>query len=138
MVVTEKEYLTNNWVGDPKDRRRYSMSDFKRLAHAIWNCKYHIVWCPKYRFKVMKGAIQKSVKEIISQLCEWKKLEILELNVLEDHVHLIISIPHHINSTEVRSNGNCKKISAWNNSNSGNKSYPFRVTFYSTPFRGGC
>jgi len=69
------------------------MSDFKRLAHAIWNCKYHIVWCPKYRFRIMKGAVQKSVKEIISQLCEWKKLEILELNVLEDHVHLIISIP---------------------------------------------
>ena len=41
----------------------------------------------------MKGAVQKSVKEIISQLCEWKKLEILELNVLEDHVHLVISIP---------------------------------------------
>jgi len=54
---------------------------------------YHIVWCPKYRFKMMNGAVQKSVKEIISQLCEWKKLEILELNVLEDHVHLVISIP---------------------------------------------
>ena len=89
MVVTRKEYLTNIWVGDPKDRRRYSISDFKILAHAIWNCKYNIVWCPKYRFKVMKGTVQKSVKEIISQMCEWKKLEILELNVLEDHVHLI-------------------------------------------------
>ena len=43
--------------------------------------------------RILKGAIQKSVKEIISQLCEWKKLEILEMNVLEDHVHLVISIP---------------------------------------------
>jgi len=74
----------------------------KKLAHAIWQCKYHVVWCPKYRFKILKGALQKSVKEIISQLCEWKK------------------------------------ISAWNNSNSVSKYYPFRVTFYSTPFRGGC
>ena len=69
------------------------MSDFKKLAHAIWDCKYHIVWCSKYRFRILKGAVQKSVKEIISQLCEWKKLEILEMNVLEDHVHLVISIP---------------------------------------------
>ncbi len=69
------------------------MSDFKRLAHAVWQCKYHIVWCFKYRFKIMKGAVQKSVKEIIVQLCEWKKWDILEMNVLEDHVHLVISIP---------------------------------------------
>ena len=69
------------------------MNDFKRLAHAIWDCKYHIVWCPKYRFRILKGQIQKSVKEIINQLCDWKKLEILEMNVQEDHVHLVISIP---------------------------------------------
>jgi putative transposase len=93
MVVTKKEYLLNIWVGDPKDRRRYPMSDFKRLAHAIWQCKYHIVWCPKYRFRILKGAVQKSVMEIITQLCEWKKLEILEMNILEDHVHLVISVP---------------------------------------------
>ena len=69
------------------------MNDFKKLAHAIWDCKYHIVWCPKYRFRIMKGAVQRSVKEIVSELCEWKKLELLELNVVEDHVHLVISIP---------------------------------------------
>jgi putative transposase len=69
------------------------MSDFKKLAHAIWECKYHIVWCPKYRFKILQGPLQKSVEEIITQLCEWKKLEMLEMNVQEDHVHLLISIP---------------------------------------------
>ena len=69
------------------------MSDFKRLSHALWQCKYDIVWCPKYRFKILKGVINKSVKEIIIQLCEWKKLEVLEINVMEDHIHLIISIP---------------------------------------------
>ena len=71
------------------------MSDFKKLAHAIWQCKYHVVWCPKYRFKILKGALQKSVKEIISQLCEWKKVEILEMNVLEDQYI------GHISSTEI-------------------------------------
>ena len=69
------------------------MTDFERLAHAIWQCKYHIVWCPKYRFRILKGGVQKSVKEILIQLCEWKKLEILAINVVEDHVHLVISIP---------------------------------------------
>jgi putative transposase len=69
------------------------MSEFNKLAHAIWECKYHIVWCPKYRFKILQGPLQKSVEEIITQLCEWKKLEMLEMNVQEDHVHLLISIP---------------------------------------------
>ena len=69
------------------------MGEFKKLAHAIWECKYHIVWCPKYRFKILQGPLQKSVEEIITQLCEWKKLEMLEMNVQEDHVHLLISIP---------------------------------------------
>ena len=69
------------------------MSSFNKLAHAIWQCKYHIVWCPKYRFRILKGAVEKSVKEIIKQLCEWKKLEILEMNIQEDHIHVILSIP---------------------------------------------
>jgi len=68
VVVTRNEYLLNILVGDPKAKRRYSMSNFKKLAYAVWDCKYHIVWCPKYRFRIMKGAVQKSVKEIISQL----------------------------------------------------------------------
>lgn len=77
------------------------MSYFKRLAHAIWQCKYHIVWFPKYRFKILKGAVEKSVKEFIKQLCEWKKLEILEMNVQEDHIHLVISIPPKFAVSEV-------------------------------------
>ncbi len=69
------------------------MSEYKKLAHALWQCKYHIVWCPKYRFKILKGKEADSVKEIIWQLCEWKKLEILEGNVQEDHIHLVLSTP---------------------------------------------
>ena len=69
------------------------MKEFKRLAHAVWECKYHIVWCPKYRFKILTKAVRKSVREIIRQLCEWKHLEILEGNVQEDHIHLVLSVP---------------------------------------------
>ena len=69
------------------------MKQFKRLAHAVWLCKYHIVWCPKYRFRVLQGEVGKSVREIIRQLCEWKKIEILEGNVQVDHIHLVLEIP---------------------------------------------
>jgi putative transposase len=69
------------------------MKDFKRLAHAVWQCKYHIVWCPKYRFRILKGEVGESVRVIIKQLCEWKKVEILEGNVQADHIHLVLSFP---------------------------------------------
>ena len=69
------------------------MKQFKRLAHAVWRCKYHIVWCPKYRFRILKGEIGKSLREIIRQLCEWKKIEILEGNIQIDHIHLVLEIP---------------------------------------------
>ena len=69
------------------------MKQFKRLAHAVWRCKYHIVWCPKYRFRILKGEIGKSLREIIRQLCEWKKIDILEGNSQVDHIHLVLEIP---------------------------------------------
>jgi len=77
------------------------MSRFNKLAHAIWQCKYHIVWCPKYRFRILKGEVEKSVKEIMHELCEWKRLEILEMNIQEDHIHVILSIPPKFAVSEV-------------------------------------
>jgi putative transposase len=77
------------------------MSDLQKLAHAVWQCKYHVIWCPKYRFRILRGALQKSVGEILQQLCEWKKLEILEMNVQEDHVHVVLSIPPKFSVSEV-------------------------------------
>ena len=102
MVVKKIEYPLTLREGGPKGRsRRYSMSDLRKLAHAVWQCKYHIIWCPKYRFKIMKGALQQSVDEILRQLCEWKKLELLEMNVQEDHVHMIVSVPPKFSVSEV-------------------------------------
>jgi putative transposase len=69
------------------------MGDFKKLAHAVWQCKYHLVWCPKYRYRVMKGDVGRSVRDIIRQLCAWKKVEILAGNVQIDHIHLVVAIP---------------------------------------------
>ena len=77
------------------------MSNLKKLAHAVWQCKYHIIWCPKYRFKILKGALQRSVEEILQQLCDWKKLEVLEMSIQEDHVHMVLSIPPKFSVSEV-------------------------------------
>ena len=77
------------------------MKLLQKLAHAVWECKYHIVWCPKYRFRILKGEVARSVVEIIQQLCDWKKLEVLEKNVQLDHVHLVLSIPPKYSIAEV-------------------------------------
>ena len=77
------------------------MSDFQKLAHAVWQCKYHIIWCPKYRFKIVRGALRRSVGEILQQLCDWKELDILEMNIQEDHVHMVLSIPPRFSVSEV-------------------------------------
>ena len=69
------------------------MSNFIKLAHAVWECKYHLVWCPKYRFRILRGEIGQSVREILGELCAWKKVEILEGNVQIDHIHLLLSVP---------------------------------------------
>ena len=77
------------------------MRELQKLAHAVWQCKYHVIWCPKYRFKILNGALRKSVGEILQQLCEWKKFDVLEMNVQEDHVHLVLSIPPKNSVSEV-------------------------------------
>ena len=67
--------------------------DDSSLAHARWNCQYHIVFIPKYRKKVMLGKVREDVREIIKTLCQYKKVEIMEGAVCSDHVHLCVSIP---------------------------------------------
>jgi putative transposase len=69
------------------------MGRFNKLAHAVYDCKYHLVWCPKYRFRILTGEVGRSARDIIKQLCEWKKIEVLEGNVQKDHVHLVLSMP---------------------------------------------
>lgn len=77
------------------------MSDFQKLAHALWQCKYHVVWCPKYRFQILEGKIGQGVEEQLRQLCEWKKVEWVEGNVQKDHLHLVLAIPPKYSVSEV-------------------------------------
>ena len=69
-------------------------SRLKKLSHTLYECKYHIVMCPKYRHRIFKDEIAEYAKQQLYSLCRQKDLvEILELNVLVDHIHLVVSIP---------------------------------------------
>ena len=69
------------------------MNDTQSLAHTTWNCKYHIVFAPKYRRKVFYGQKRREIGAILRQLCEWKGVEIIEAEVCPDHVHMCVKIP---------------------------------------------
>ncbi len=67
---------------------------FKKLAHSLYECKYHIVFCPKYRYKIMRDEVAKYVERKIHVLCSQKdEVEVIEINVQPDDVHLVVSIP---------------------------------------------
>ena len=63
------------------------------LSHTKWLCKYHIVFTPKYRRKIIYGKYRKSIGEILRRLCSYKGVEIIEGNLCPDHVHMLVSIP---------------------------------------------
>ena len=63
------------------------------LAHTAWNCKYHIVFAPKYRRKIFYGQKRREIGAILRQLCEWKNVTIVEAEVCPDHIHMLLEIP---------------------------------------------
>ena len=69
------------------------MENIQTLAHTSWNCKYHIVFAPKFRRKVFYGEKRQEIGKILRSLCEWKKITIIEAEVCPDHVHMLLEIP---------------------------------------------
>ena len=69
------------------------MNNRNTTAHTTWNCKYHIVFAPKFRRKVFYGERRLEIGKILRRLCEWKGIEIEEAEVCVDHVHMLLSIP---------------------------------------------
>ena len=63
------------------------------LAHTRWLCKYHIVFTPKYRRKIIFAQLRESIRDILKNLCKYKGVEILEGHLMPDHVHMLVSIP---------------------------------------------
>ncbi|MGF7058578.1 IS200/IS605 family transposase [Brassicibacter mesophilus] len=66
--------------------------DSNSLSHTKWNCKYHIVFAPKFRRKEIYGKKKAEIGKILRQLCEWKEVQIIEANACPDHIHMLVSI----------------------------------------------
>ena len=69
------------------------MNDNKSLAHTTWNCKYYIVFAPKYRRKVFYGEHKEEIGKILRELCNWKQVNIIEAEACPDHIHMLVEIP---------------------------------------------
>ena len=67
--------------------------DKNSLAHTSWNCKYHIVFAPKYRRQIIYGRLKNEIGKILRILCERKGVEIIEAQACPDHIHMLVSIP---------------------------------------------
>ena len=70
-----------------------SMNDINSLSRSKWNCKYHIVFAPKYRRKIFYGEHKEEIGKILRELCEWKEITIIEAEVCPDHIHMLVEIP---------------------------------------------
>jgi putative transposase len=77
------------------------MGKWRKSAHVVYQCGYHIVWCPKHGYRILKGDLARFVEKSIRVLCEWKKVDVLEGSVQEDHVHLVVSIPPKVSVSEL-------------------------------------
>ena len=69
------------------------MNDNNSLAHTTWNCKYHIVFAPKYRRRIFYDEYKREIGKILRELCEWNGIRIVEAEVCPDHVHMLVEIP---------------------------------------------
>lgn len=76
------------------------MSKYKKLSHAIYYCIYHIVWVPKYRYRMLNGVIKEMMERDVRGISEWLGCEVKELNVRQDHVHVVVSIPPKVSVSE--------------------------------------
>lgn len=65
----------------------------RSLAHTRWMCKYHIVFTPKYRRKIIYNKLRRDIIQIIKDLCKWKGIEIIEGKAMPDHIHILVKIP---------------------------------------------
>ena len=77
-------------------------TQYKKLSHSVWLCTYHIIFCPKYRYGILEGKAEVFVRNELYKLCGQKnQVAIEELNLQEDHVHMVISIPPKYSISEI-------------------------------------
>ena len=104
------------------------MGKYRRLTHAVYKCDYHIVFTPKYRFRILTGEIAAAMEQDLRQVCNWKEVEIDEMSIQVDHVHMVVSIPPRLSVSDFmgvlkgktairifKSHPNLKKKPYWGN-----------------------
>jgi len=69
------------------------MREWETQSHVKWYCRYHVVFCPKYRKRVIYGELRRKIGKIIRRLCDQHKVELIEGHAMADHVHLCVSVP---------------------------------------------
>src|SRR5512137_1237678 len=74
-------------------RKEEAVSRFRKLSHTIWHCQYHIIRVPKYRYRILAGAMKEATEAGIQAICGYAGCEVVELNVQKDHVHLVVMVP---------------------------------------------
>ena len=104
------------------------MGKYRKLTHVVYKCDYHIVFTPKYRYRILTGELAASVEQDLRQICSWKEVEIDEMSVQADHVHMVVSIPPRLSVSDFmgvlkgktairmfKSHPNLKKKPYWGN-----------------------
>jgi len=104
------------------------MGKYRKLTHVVYKCDYHIVFTPKYRFRILTGDLGSAVEQDMRQVCAWKEVEIDEMSVQADHVHMVVSIPPRLSISDFmgvlkgktairlfKSHPNLKKKPYWGN-----------------------
>jgi len=89
------------FLGRDGSKKVYMETSFKSLSHSKWNCKYHIVFVPKYRKKKLYGEIRKFLGPVFHELASQRGCKILEGHMVQDHVHMVISIPPKFSIAEI-------------------------------------
>ena len=69
------------------------MEGYRKSSHAVYRCEYHFVWVPKYRYQILVKDIKTRLKDILTELCEWMDITIIEGAICSDHIHMYVSVP---------------------------------------------
>jgi len=77
------------------------MTRFKRASHVIWHCQYHLVWVPKYRFRILSGPIGNEVHKCLMTFSQQLGCEVVEFNVQIDHIHMLVKVPPKLSISEL-------------------------------------
>lgn len=77
------------------------MNEYKSLNHCKYLVQYHLIWCPKFRYNVLKGNVEETLKRILAEICNKYEYEILELEVMADHIHIFVSTKPTVAPTDI-------------------------------------